>query len=200
MNTIGMSMKSLQVNIKFVNHLQPEWSKFVTDVKLARECSSTALDNTRFHQTSVVHHQSYQAPAIPQQSQASFPLLDSGLVVPLFLPSYDPIASLNKAMLSLAQHLLRYSQPITAKEPCPYQGIRKLSKMKCGNIQQVRGKGHVKDTCQERNFRTDTTAIFQNDDLDAFALICDEASSASAVLMAKLSAYDSDGLWVGTKS
>nr|GEZ59645.1 putative zinc finger, CCHC-type [Tanacetum cinerariifolium] len=31
MHTIGMTMKPLQVNTKFVNHLQPEWSKFVTD-------------------------------------------------------------------------------------------------------------------------------------------------------------------------
>nr|GEV50491.1 hypothetical protein [Tanacetum cinerariifolium] len=36
-----------------------------------------------------------------------------------------------------------------------------------------------------------TTAIFQTDDLDAFDSDCDEAPSASAVLMAKLSAYDS---------
>ncbi|GJX06471.1 hypothetical protein Tco_0194403 [Tanacetum coccineum] len=37
-----------------------------------------------------------------------------------------------------------------------------------------------------------TTTIFQTDDLDAFDSDCDEAPSASAVLMAKLSAYDSD--------
>ncbi|GKG24843.1 hypothetical protein Tco_0395471, partial [Tanacetum coccineum] len=39
-----------------------------------------------------------------------------------------------------------------------------------------------------------TTTIFQTDDLDAFDSDCDEAPSASAVLMAKLSAYDSDVL------
>ncbi|GJY98990.1 hypothetical protein Tco_0516420 [Tanacetum coccineum] len=39
-----------------------------------------------------------------------------------------------------------------------------------------------------------TTVIFQTDDLDAFDLDCDKAPSASAVLMAKLSAYDSDVL------
>ncbi|GKB00312.1 hypothetical protein Tco_0828305 [Tanacetum coccineum] len=33
MNTIGMTMRPLQVNTKFVNHLQLEWSKFVIDVK-----------------------------------------------------------------------------------------------------------------------------------------------------------------------
>ncbi|GJU77218.1 hypothetical protein Tco_1274288 [Tanacetum coccineum] len=37
-----------------------------------------------------------------------------------------------------------------------------------------------------------TTAIFHTDDLDAFDSDCDEAPSASAVLMAKLYAYDSN--------
>ncbi|GKE31996.1 hypothetical protein Tco_1451318, partial [Tanacetum coccineum] len=44
MNTIGMTMKPLQVNTKFVNHLQSEWSKFVTDVKLARDMHKTNFD------------------------------------------------------------------------------------------------------------------------------------------------------------
>ncbi|GKE82158.1 hypothetical protein Tco_1552158, partial [Tanacetum coccineum] len=45
MHTIGMTMKPLQVNMKFVNHLQPEWSKFVTDVKLAKDMHSTNFDH-----------------------------------------------------------------------------------------------------------------------------------------------------------
>ncbi|GJX07637.1 hypothetical protein Tco_0195569 [Tanacetum coccineum] len=39
-----------------------------------------------------------------------------------------------------------------------------------------------------------TTAIFKTDDLDAFDSDCDEAPSTRAVLMAKLSSYDSDVL------
>ncbi|GKE11319.1 hypothetical protein Tco_1414870 [Tanacetum coccineum] len=39
-----------------------------------------------------------------------------------------------------------------------------------------------------------TTAIFQTNELDAFDSDCDEAPSASVVLMAKLSAYDLDVL------
>ncbi|GKC28804.1 hypothetical protein Tco_1036098, partial [Tanacetum coccineum] len=35
MNVINMSMRPVQVNTKFLNSLPPEWSKFVTDVKLA---------------------------------------------------------------------------------------------------------------------------------------------------------------------
>ncbi|GJT54490.1 hypothetical protein Tco_0989544 [Tanacetum coccineum] len=45
MHTIGMTMKPLQVNTKFVNHLQSEWSKFVTDVKLAKDMHTTNFDH-----------------------------------------------------------------------------------------------------------------------------------------------------------
>ncbi|GJQ94690.1 putative reverse transcriptase domain-containing protein [Tanacetum coccineum] len=34
---IGMTMQQVHVNTKFLNALQPEWSKFVTDVKLAKK-------------------------------------------------------------------------------------------------------------------------------------------------------------------
>ncbi|GJS23411.1 hypothetical protein Tco_0452043 [Tanacetum coccineum] len=37
MNVINMSMRPVQVNIKFLNSLPPEWSKFMIDVKLARD-------------------------------------------------------------------------------------------------------------------------------------------------------------------
>ncbi|GJV78518.1 hypothetical protein Tco_1514388 [Tanacetum coccineum] len=46
----------------------------------------------------VVLQQSYQAPNVYQSQQASYTPMDSGLVVPSFLPSDDLIASLNKAI------------------------------------------------------------------------------------------------------
>ncbi|GJY41950.1 hypothetical protein Tco_0429220, partial [Tanacetum coccineum] len=113
MHMIGITMKPIQVNTKFVNHLQAEWSKFVTDVKLAKDLHNMNFDYMyaylRQHEahaneapvanhSSVVHHQSYQAPVIQQPPQASFPQIDSGLVVLSFLPSDDLISSLNKAM------------------------------------------------------------------------------------------------------
>ncbi|GJX00808.1 retrovirus-related pol polyprotein from transposon TNT 1-94 [Tanacetum coccineum] len=49
MHMIGMTMKPLQVNTKFVNHLQPEWSKFVTDVKLAKDMHTTNFDHLYAH-------------------------------------------------------------------------------------------------------------------------------------------------------
>ncbi|GJU31621.1 hypothetical protein Tco_1175210 [Tanacetum coccineum] len=44
MNVINMSMRVVQVNIKFLNSLPPEWSKFVTDVKLARDLHTINYD------------------------------------------------------------------------------------------------------------------------------------------------------------
>ncbi|GKD09918.1 hypothetical protein Tco_1189603 [Tanacetum coccineum] len=42
MNTIRMT--KLQVNTKFLNNLQLEWSKFVTDVKLAKDMHESSFD------------------------------------------------------------------------------------------------------------------------------------------------------------
>ncbi|GKA71707.1 retrovirus-related pol polyprotein from transposon TNT 1-94 [Tanacetum coccineum] len=44
MNVINMSMRPVQVNTKFLNSLPPEWSKFVTDVKLVRDLHTTNYD------------------------------------------------------------------------------------------------------------------------------------------------------------
>ncbi|GJX75472.1 hypothetical protein Tco_0314067 [Tanacetum coccineum] len=45
MHSIGMTMKPIQINTKFVNHLRPEWSMFVTDVKLANDLHTTKFDH-----------------------------------------------------------------------------------------------------------------------------------------------------------
>ncbi|GKE37001.1 hypothetical protein Tco_1460406 [Tanacetum coccineum] len=44
MNIIGMSMKTLQINTKFVNHLQLEWSRFVTAAKQAKSLHEVSYD------------------------------------------------------------------------------------------------------------------------------------------------------------
>ncbi|GJR17258.1 retrovirus-related pol polyprotein from transposon TNT 1-94 [Tanacetum coccineum] len=44
MNMIPMSMTPMQINTKFVNYLHPEWSRFVTPAKQARNLHSVAFD------------------------------------------------------------------------------------------------------------------------------------------------------------
>nr|GFA47711.1 hypothetical protein [Tanacetum cinerariifolium] len=43
MHTIRMTMQQVQVNTKFLNALPLKWSKFITDVKLAKNCDNLSL-------------------------------------------------------------------------------------------------------------------------------------------------------------
>ncbi|GJY93490.1 hypothetical protein Tco_0509272 [Tanacetum coccineum] len=44
MNIYKMKLEQFQVNTKFLNSLPPEWSKFVTDVKLVKDLHTTNFD------------------------------------------------------------------------------------------------------------------------------------------------------------
>nr|GEW91309.1 hypothetical protein [Tanacetum cinerariifolium] len=98
MNNYNMKPKQFQVNTKFLNTLPPEWSKFVTDVKLSQQYSHNQLSTTlsityppNDFQSSV-HHNVYSpsssipqveyAPSVNQQPEFSQP--DSGLIVLVF--------------------------------------------------------------------------------------------------------------------
>nr|GEU82146.1 hypothetical protein [Tanacetum cinerariifolium] len=149
MNIIKMSMSNMQINTKFVNHLQPEWSRFVTAAKQARNLHTVNFDKLyaflkhNAKDTNEVREmrqqffdplallantynpppsysitqqliqspsqQSYVPQVVPQQPSTLPIQPDSGFVVPSFLLTNDPIASLNKAMLFLSSTMnLRY--------------------------------------------------------------------------------------------
>ncbi|GJW50669.1 retrovirus-related pol polyprotein from transposon TNT 1-94, partial [Tanacetum coccineum] len=225
MNIIQMTMQPVQVNTKFLNSLLPEWGKFFTDVKLARDfhtsnydklyayleqhevhANETRLVRERFPDPLALvanyhqqpshfnnYHSQYTIPpyqqqfspptqhvdtqpyvtqnaylplTIPQQPQAVFPQIDSGLAVPTFLPGDDPIACMNKLMAFL-------SAVFTLCYPSTNNQLRSSS--------NLRNQAIVKDA-------------FQTDDLDAYDSDYDDISSAKAVLMANLSSCDSDVL------
>ncbi|GJR04826.1 hypothetical protein Tco_0527810 [Tanacetum coccineum] len=113
MHTIGMKMKQVQVNTKFLNALPPEWSKFVTDVKLAK---------------------------MTQQPQAEFPQLDTGLVVPTFQQGEDLVDCINKAMAFLSVVASRFppsnSQLRTSSNPRNQATIQD----RIVTVQQVQGR------------------------------------------------------------
>ncbi|GJU43124.1 hypothetical protein Tco_1200390 [Tanacetum coccineum] len=44
MKMIPMTMSPMQINMKFVNHLQPEWSRFVTSAKQAIDLHSVTFN------------------------------------------------------------------------------------------------------------------------------------------------------------
>ncbi|GJY82578.1 integrase, catalytic region, zinc finger, CCHC-type containing protein [Tanacetum coccineum] len=49
MNIYNMILEQFQVNTKFLNSLPPEWSKFVTDVKLIKDLHTTNFDQLHAH-------------------------------------------------------------------------------------------------------------------------------------------------------
>ncbi|GKE14380.1 retrovirus-related pol polyprotein from transposon TNT 1-94 [Tanacetum coccineum] len=79
MHTIRMTMKPLQVNTKFVNHLQPEWSKFITDIKLAKDMHTTNFDHLFPDQIALVANSpsclnpTQYYPQLSSTSQQSYP-------------------------------------------------------------------------------------------------------------------------------
>ncbi|GJZ69747.1 hypothetical protein Tco_0633297 [Tanacetum coccineum] len=252
MHTIGMSMKPLQVNTKFVNHLQPKWSKFFMDVKLAKYMHTTNFDHLYAHlrqheahanevrlerqrypdqialvvnypsflnptqyypQLLVVSQQyypslapqhSYDAPIAPAIQQSSSSKLDSGLVVPSFNPSDDPIANLNKLMAfgydnnrerNTATNLGVNGQgaPVQAR----VEKMLLSEALESGaylDLEQLAFLEDNEDTIipAQASQEIPTPAAFQTDDLDAFNSDYDDVPSAKAILMANLSSYDSD--------
>ncbi|GJY68545.1 hypothetical protein Tco_0471527 [Tanacetum coccineum] len=79
----------MQVNTKFLNSLPPEWSKFVTDVKLVKDLHTTNFDQLHAY---LKQHELHA-------NEVRF--MRECFAIPVFSPGDDPIACLNKAMAFL---------------------------------------------------------------------------------------------------
>nr|GEZ56424.1 hypothetical protein [Tanacetum cinerariifolium] len=126
MNMYNMKLEQFQVNTKFLNTLPPEWSKFVTDVKLQQASPYQSSPYTTSYHTSqfisqgsslnlsisypmndtssIVNHNAYIASA-PQIDYAliahhssEFSSPETRLVVPVFQKRDDPIDAINHIM------------------------------------------------------------------------------------------------------
>nr|GEU75284.1 retrovirus-related Pol polyprotein from transposon TNT 1-94 [Tanacetum cinerariifolium] len=110
MNIYNMKLKQFQVNTKFLNTLPPEWSKFMTDVKLfASQAQSSTPFSITCHSNdfqSSVHHNVYNpSPLIPQvkyapsvHQQSDFSQTNTRLVVPVFQKGDDLFDAINHMM------------------------------------------------------------------------------------------------------
>ncbi|GJY78510.1 hypothetical protein Tco_0484311 [Tanacetum coccineum] len=176
MNVINMSMRQVQVNTKFLNSLLTEWSKFVTDVKLARDLHTTNYDQFHSsvppsqqyqshmdHQTSSVSQIAYHSPQALTQPMIEFPKIDSNLAVLVFSQGIDPIAYLNKAMAFLTAIASSRVMLLVLEETiqADMQGLL-------------------------------NAIIVKTEDLDAYDSDCDDVSNAKVVLMVNLYNYGSD--------
>ncbi|GJZ75202.1 retrovirus-related pol polyprotein from transposon TNT 1-94 [Tanacetum coccineum] len=116
--------------------LPPEWSKFVTDVKLVRDLHTTNFDQLHAYLEQHELHAN-EVPACPQPQSipqieytistinqqthlAKFPQIDSGLAVPVFKQGDDPIDAINKMMSFL-------STVVTSRFPTTNNQLRNSS-------------------------------------------------------------------------
>nr|GEV85711.1 hypothetical protein [Tanacetum cinerariifolium] len=198
MHSIGMGMIPIQINTKFINQLQLERSKFVTDVKLAKDLHITNFDHMygylRQHEAHTKEvrliRQRYSNPIalVANTSNSS--------------PSYSNQSHYHQQLSPFAQHY--YSPPVTCTKPkrprnsALFREKAMLAEaLKSGvaldeeQMAFLVDNGDTFTTCQASQELV-TIAAFQTNDLDAFDSNCDEVPSAITVLMAKLSTYDSD--------
>ncbi|GJT10275.1 hypothetical protein Tco_0857317 [Tanacetum coccineum] len=156
----------MQVNTKFLNSLPPEWSKFMTDVKLVKDLHTTNFDQLHAY---LEQHELHA-------NEVRF-------AVPVFSLGDDPIAYLNKAM-AFYRSLLKCNK---------FKGdkVKVILVLVIRVLYLVLGK----NASRQAGLLTATTIKGEGhmtEDLDTYDSDCDDISNAKAVLMANISNYGSD--------
>ncbi|GJY20376.1 retrovirus-related pol polyprotein from transposon TNT 1-94 [Tanacetum coccineum] len=152
MNIYNMKLEQFQVNTKFLNSLPPEWSKFVTDVKLVRDLHTTNFD---------------QLNAYLEQHELHANEVHSGLAVPVFKQGDDPIDVISIycrhiSFTSYQQLVKKFFQPKTTSTSGTRTNISRTGGnnscqqrvVKCFNCQ---GEGHTARQCLKPKRKRDST-------------------------------------------
>nr|GEV09640.1 retrovirus-related Pol polyprotein from transposon TNT 1-94 [Tanacetum cinerariifolium] len=184
MNIYNMKLEQFQVNTKFLNTLPPEWSKFVTDVKMVRDFPTTNVDQlyaylgqNEFHANEV--HLMYER-------------------------NSDPLALVATHQMT-QQTSLALGTSGTYTQGASGNNSGKQKTVICYNC---KGEDHMSKQCTKPKMKQDDSwfkdkvlltvithnAAYQADDLDAYDSDCDELNAAKVALMANLSHYGLDTL------
>nr|GEV12974.1 hypothetical protein [Tanacetum cinerariifolium] len=220
-NIYNMKLEQFQMNMKFLNTLPLEWSKFVTDVKLVRGLHTTNIDQLHaylgqheYHANEVrlmheLHYNLYNlSSSIPQveyalsiHQQSKFSKLDIGLVVPVFQKCDDHIDVINHIMSFLTTVVTSRYPPtnnhlINSSNPRQHATINngRVTVQPIQRSQNSLAADPGIAEAQSTHHVITNNAAYQADDLDAYGSDCDEINSAKIALMANLSHYGFDNL------
>nr|GFB20392.1 hypothetical protein [Tanacetum cinerariifolium] len=197
-----------QVNTKFLNTLPPEWSKFVTDVKLSEFSSPKTGLVVRVFQKgddpidAINHMMSFLTSVVTSR----YPTTNNQLCT-----SSNPRQqeTINDGRVTIQPIQGRQNQ-MSAGSSRPFtSGSRGTSRRQRDKVLlvQAQASGQVLQE-EELDFLANpgtsesstnqtvvtTNVAYQVDDLDAYDSDCDELNSAKVALMANLSHYGSDNL------
>ncbi|GKC43925.1 retrovirus-related pol polyprotein from transposon TNT 1-94, partial [Tanacetum coccineum] len=177
MNIYNMKLEQFQVNTKFLNTLPPEWSKFVTDVKLVSDLHTINIDQLHAY-----------------LGQHEFHANEKG---------DDPIDAINH-MMSFLTAIITTSVG-TSRTYTPGASGNNSGKQITFICYNCKGEGHMSKQCTKPKRKRDDSwfkdktvithnAAYQADDLDAYDSDCDELNTVKVALMANLSHYGLDAL------
>ncbi|GJT26368.1 hypothetical protein Tco_0906643 [Tanacetum coccineum] len=181
MNIYNMKLEQFQVNTKFLNTLPPEWSKFVTDVKLV--CDLHTANNYQLHAYLGKHE--FHANEVRLMHERNSDLLA--------LKGDDPIDAINH-MMSFLIAVVTSHYPTTNNQLRNSSNPRKQATINNGREELAFladpgiPEGQTTQTVITHN------AAYQADDLDAYDSDCDELNTVKVALIANLSHYGLNAL------
>ncbi|GJX82385.1 retrovirus-related pol polyprotein from transposon TNT 1-94 [Tanacetum coccineum] len=136
MNIYNMKLEQFQVNTKFLNTLPPEWSKFVTDVKLVRDLHTTNIDQLHAylgqHEFHANESPQYGSPYKSQQYSTHQSLTPLSITY----PSNDYQSSIHHNIYSLSSSIPQLEYPPSVDQQSEF------SQQESGLIAQVFQKGN----------------------------------------------------------
>nr|GEW36080.1 hypothetical protein [Tanacetum cinerariifolium] len=156
MNIYNVKLEQFQVNTKFLNTLPPEWSKFMTDVKLVRDLHTCNIDQLHaylgqheFHANKVrlMHEGNSDPLALVVTHQMTH------LTVLVFKQGDDPIDAIN-LMMSFLSAVVASRYPTTNNQLRNSSNLRQQATINDGRItlQPVQGR--------QISFATSTTKTY----------------------------------------
>ncbi|GJU26939.1 retrovirus-related pol polyprotein from transposon TNT 1-94 [Tanacetum coccineum] len=176
MQGTSLTKQERELNTKFLNTFPPEWSKFVTDVKLVRDLHSTNIDQLHaylgqheFHANENLHSRSKWKTVICYNCKE-----EGHMSKQCTKPKRKRDDSWFKDKVLLVQ--AQANGQILHEEELAFLADPGIT------------EGQATQTVITYN------AAYQADDLDAYDSDCDELNTAKVALMANLSHYGSDAL------
>ncbi|GJR85201.1 zf-CCHC domain-containing protein [Tanacetum coccineum] len=173
MHTIGMKMQQVQVNTTFLNALLPEWSKFVTDVKLAKSLYTTNYDQLYAYLSQHERHANKSFTSTGNKGIATTSRGNYAAGQAKVVKCYNCLGEGHMAK--------QCTQPKRPRSSAWFK-----EKLMLAEAQEA---GQILDEEQLAFIAKPGT-----EDLDTYDSDCDDISSAKAVLMENLLSCDSDVL------
>nr|GEZ15648.1 hypothetical protein [Tanacetum cinerariifolium] len=163
MNMYNMKLEQFQVNTKFLNTLPPEWSKFVTDVKLVRDLHTTNVDQLHAYLSQHKYHANEIDYAPIAQNPLEFSSPETGLVVSVFQKGDDPIDAIN--------HMMSFLTAVATSRPFASGSGGASGKQRVIVCYNCKGEGHMSKQCTKPKRKRDAAngQVLQEEELEFLA-------------------------------